>query len=122
MAVFQWPHVWGPRRWRQGRIPVTVTPSPDGLWGSVARRWLPKWLPSGGQPEPFGRSATQTCRPPAMATRGTMALGFGLACRRHSHSGTKLDPAHAQSSYAALLLLHALQRSYLIDSESAVRV
>ena len=43
-----------------------------------------------------------------------------MACLLDSHNQPKVDPAHAPS-YAALLLLHDLRRTHLIDSEALRR-
>ena len=91
MAVFQWPHVWGPRRWRQGRIPVTVTPSPATACGAaLLGAGLPKAAACAAAmgPDPH-RLANLQCR---RANRqrwlraGSLVLGSGSACWRHSHS------------------------------------
>ena len=117
MAVFQWPQRVGPasvastrpREMLGQRLCLARTRSGEGR---------PTAAKTSTEPAPWWCGPSlQTCeRAGAMATREIHGSGVLLGCLLDSHNQPKVDPAHAQSAYAALLLLHGCWNgSYLID-------
>ena len=102
MAMFQWPHVWGPRRWRQGRIlsPASL-PSPATACGAaLLGAGLPKAAAEPG-PDPH-RLANLLAR---VRTRARLR-GPVVLLRLSEHSTKWIQHTRAVVVNCTIALLH----------------
>ena len=126
MAVFQWPQRVGPASVASGSdsclchaVGAPATACGAALLGAGLPKLAGHWWP-----DPHRLADLQ--RRPANRQRwlraGSIVLGFALLdLLLDSHKAKVVDPAHARSPYASLLLLHDLRRTHLIDSEALRR-